>query len=178
MDVLFFEGQQTLERVVETTVVRDRLSQSLTTRPHSGGTSPALAPRAKLCALPMLALSATDAAQLASNVRNLFYALPSAVPGHHSAWSKELVGLLLCNLSSSGQQMLCKLAPETVAAYVRNFDPATSRLLHQHYPTDVRRAPSTSKEEDVRAHLHAVYEASRSGDKKVLVSVGPVSPCD
>lgn len=67
-------------------------------------------------------LGHADEARLIANVSHLLKELPSADAHHHSAWSKELVGLLLTGMSPEGQELLCPLSPLTIAAYVHNFD--------------------------------------------------------
>lgn len=115
----------------------------------------------------MEGLGHADEARLIANVSHLLKELPSADAHHHSAWSKELVGLLLTGLSPEGQQLLCPLSPLTIAAYVRNFDREASLLLHQQYPQNVTRVQSAHKEDEVHKHILTNYGASKSGDKKV-----------
>lgn len=123
----------------------------------------------------MEGLSAEDASALAGNVKSLFYRLPSADGAHHSAWSKQLVGLLLPGLSSAGQHWLCPLAASTIAAYVRQFDEGTSMLLQQHYARGVKRPQASVKEDDVRQHLYRHYQAAKSGDRSVRVPTNRVT---
>lgn len=112
----------------------------------------------------MEGLSRDDLDALVENVMYLFQALPSADGRRHSAWSRELVGLLLRGMSSAS---VCPLAESTINAYVRQFDESQSLLLQQQYRKGVKRRKASAREDDVREHLYARYQAAKSGDRSV-----------